>query len=139
MGFLEYIKIADGIKGRFIKKDCFSTTHISVGLYTPLKKETIAVNALLPYVLSSCCAEYADFSALNLRLSELYGAEIGGVADKIGDTQVLRFFSFTVNDDLIPDGTKIVEQACELLFSMLFKPSVKNESFLDVDTFFVVV
>lgn len=133
VSFLEYIKIADGIKGIFIKNDRFSTTHISISLYIPLKKETIAVNALLPYVLSSCCEEYADFSTLNLRLNELYGAEIGGIADKIGDTQVLRFFSFTVNDDLVPDGTEVVKQACELLFSMIFKPSVKDGSFLDID------
>ena len=130
---MEYIKIADGINGLFINNNRFSTTHISVNLYLPLKKESIAVNALLPYVLSSCCAEYPDFSALNLRLNELYGAEVGGIADKIGDVQVLRFLSFTVNNDLVPDKIKVVEQACSLLLSMIFEPSVLNDAFLDAD------
>ena len=107
---MEYIKIADGINGLFINNNRFSTTHISVNLYLPLKKESIAVNALLPYVLSSCCAEYPDFSALNLRLNELYGAEVGGIVDKIGDTQVLKFFSFSVNDELIPDAINLTEE-----------------------------
>ncbi len=130
---MNYQKIADGVTGLFIHNDRFSTTHISLNLYIPLKKENIAVNALLPYVLSSCCAEYPDFSALNLRLNELYGADVGGIADKLGDTQVLRFFSFCVEDEYIPDGMKVAEEAADLLFSMVFEPSVKNDSFLDSD------
>ncbi|MBE6762515.1 MAG: insulinase family protein [Ruminococcaceae bacterium] len=130
---MNYINIADGVKGLFIENHRFSTTHISVNLYVPLKSERVAVNALLPYVLSSCCKDYPDFSALNLKLSELYGAEVGGIADKIGDTQVLKFFSFSVEDELIPDAVKLTEEACSLLFSMIFEPSVKNDSFLEAD------
>lgn len=130
---MNFINVADGVKGLFIENNRFSTTHISVNLYLPLKSETVAVNALLPYVLSSCCKEYPDFSALNLRLSELYGADVGGIADKIGDTQVLKFFSFSVEDELIPDAVNLTEEACSLLFSMIFEPSVENESFLDAD------
>ena len=130
---MKYVNIANGVKGLFIENNRFSTTHISVNLYLPLKNETIAVNALLPYVLSSCCKEYPDFSALNLRLSELYGADVGGIADKIGDTQVLKFFSFSVEDELIPHAINLTEEACSLLFSMIFEPSVENGSFLDAD------
>lgn len=130
---LKCIQIADRISGLWIQNDRFSTTHISVNLYLPLRKETLAVNALLPYVLSSCSADYPDFSALNRRLSELYGADVGGIADKLGDTQVLRFFSFSVNDELIPGDTKVVAEACDLLLSMLFAPSVREERFLDAD------
>ena len=130
---MKYINIADGVKGLFVENKRFSTTHISVNLYLPLKKETIAVNALLPYVLSSCCKEYPDFSALNLRLSELYGADVGGIVDKIGDTQVLKFFSFCIEDEFIPDAIPVAEQACDLLFSMIFEPSVENGSFFDKD------
>ena len=130
---MKYINIANGVEGLFIENSRFSTTHISVNLYLPLKTETIAVNALLPFVLSSCCKKYPDFSALNLRLSELYGADVGGIADKIGDTQVLKFFSFSVNDELVPDALNLTAEACELLFSMIFEPSVENGSFLAAD------
>lgn len=130
---LKCIQIADRISGLWIQNDRFSTTHISINLYLPLKKETLAVNALLPYVLSSCSADYPDFSALNLRLNELYGADVGGIADKLGDAQVLRFFSFSVNDALIPGDTHVVSEACDLLLSMLFSPSVKEERFLEAD------
>lgn len=130
---MNYINIADGVKGLFIENNRFSTTHISVNLYLPLKNETIAVNALLPYVLSSCCKEYPDFSTLNLRLCELYGADVGGVADKLGDMQLLKFFSFCVEDEAVPDAISVTEQACDLLFSMIFEPSIENESFFDAD------
>ncbi len=130
---MELIKIADGVTGLFIENNRFSTTHISINLYLPLVKENIAVNALLPFVLSSCCAKYPDFSTLNLKLSQLYGADVGGIADKSGDTQVLRFFSYFIDDDSLPKGEKIAEEAIELLLSMLFDPSVKDGSFLKED------
>ena len=130
---MNLVPIAEGVNGLFIKNDRFSTTHISVNLYLPLEQRTIAVNALLPFVLSSCSAEYPDFSALNLRLNELYGAEVGGIADKIGDTQVLRFFSYFIDDEYIPNGEKVADEAVELLISMLFKPSVKGVGFLKAD------
>ncbi|MBQ5764606.1 MAG: insulinase family protein [Clostridia bacterium] len=130
---MKLVPIAKGVNGLFIQNNRFSTTHISVNLYLPLKRETVAVNALLPFVLSSCSAEYPDFSALNLRLNELYGADVGGIADKIGDTQVLRFFSYFIDDEYIPNGDKVADEAVELLISMLFKPSVKNGSFLKAD------
>lgn len=130
---MKLLNIADGIEGLFVENQRFSTTHISVNLYLPLKKDTLAANALLPYILSSCCEKYPDFSALNLRLSELYGAEVGGVAEKIGDTQVLRFFCFSINDDLALQDINIVEQACSLLLSMLFEPSLNGKSFFEHD------
>lgn len=130
---MNYVKIADGVSGLFIENNRFSTTHISVNLYLPLKEETIAVNALLPYVLSSCSAEYPEFSDLSLRLSELYGADVGGISDKVGDTQVLRFFSYCVEDEFLPEGVKVAEQAADLLFGMIFEPSVKDESFFEKD------
>lgn len=130
---MELIKIADGVTGLFIENNRFSTTHISINLYLPLKKESIAVNALLPFVLSSCCEKYPDFSTLNLKLSQLYGADVGGIADKSGDTQVLRFFSYFIDDESLPKGEKIAEKAIELLLSMLFDPSVKDGSFIKED------
>lgn len=130
---MELVNIANGVKGLFIKNDRFSTTHISVNLYLPLKTEDVAVNALLPYILSSCCKEYPDFSALNLKLSSLYGADVGGVADKVGDTQVLRFFSFCIDDEFVPEDLAVVSSACDLLFEMIFEPSAENGAFKTED------
>ena len=125
---MKYINIADGVEGLFIENHRFSTTHISVNLYLPLKTETIAVNALLPYLLSSCCKEYPDFSALNLRLSELYGADVGGVAEKIGDS--------TSQNEVIIMAAQIIAIVL-LIFSLIFSltPIVKDILYRDYNKY----
>lgn len=126
---MQLIPIANGLDGLFIQNNRFSTTHISVNLYFPLKEETLAANALLPFVLTSCCAAYPDFSALNLRLCDLYGTELGAGAEKLGDSQLLRLFSFCLKNELTPDNEPLVEQAVELLCQMLFEPALEGAAF----------
>ena len=48
------IKLKDGVEGLFVKNERFNTTSISFNFYLPLKKETVAENALLPFILTSC-------------------------------------------------------------------------------------
>ena len=126
---MQLTPIANGIDGLFIQNTRFSTTHISVNLYLPLQQSTLAANALLPFVLTSCCAAYPDYSALNLRLCELYGAEIGAAAEKVGDRQLLRLFSFSLNNNQTPENCPVVQQAAELLGQMLFEPALNGNAF----------
>lgn len=130
---MNYVPIAKGVEGLFIKNERFSTTRISINMYLPLKSEKVAVNALLPYILSSCSKDFPDFTALNLELANLYGADVGGVPDKVGDTQVLRFFSFSINDDLVPEDFSVVSEALELLLKMIFEPNVDRNGFKTCD------
>lgn len=130
---LQLLPIADSIDGLFIQNSRFSTTHISVNLYLPLQQSTLAANALLPFVLTSCCAAYPDFGALNLRLCELYGAEIGAAAEKVGDRQLLRLFSFSLDNSQTPDQSRVIEQAAGLLQQMLFEPALNGNAFCEAD------
>ena len=57
--------LGDGVQGLFIENPRFKTTLLSFHFYLPLRAETVAENALLPYVLTSCSAQYPDFSKLN--------------------------------------------------------------------------
>ena len=75
------VKLGEGVVGRFIKNDRFNTTLISFNFYMPLKEETVATNALLPFVLTTCSEKYPDFSKLNYKLTRLYGAELIQPAD----------------------------------------------------------
>ena len=47
------VKLKEGIEGLFIKNQRFNTTSISFNFYLPLKKENVAENALLPFILTS--------------------------------------------------------------------------------------
>ena len=57
-----------------IHDDRFKTGRISAVLLLPLQKETAAANMILPFLLRRSCAAYPDFTMLNRRLADLYGA-----------------------------------------------------------------
>lgn len=128
-------KISNGADGIFVENTRFNTTVISMNFYLPLSADTIAQNALLPYVLTSCSEEYPDFSSLNLKLNMLYGADLSVSVDKVRDVQHIKIAISVINDEYaIANGESVVNDAMELLLSLIFNPLVKNGSFSDKDT-----
>ena len=71
-------ELSSGVEGLFIKNERFNTTSVSFNFYLPLKAETAAVYALLPFMLTTCGEKFPDFSVLNYRLARLYAGQ--GVA-----------------------------------------------------------
>ena len=47
------VSLTNGVEGLFIKNDRFNTTSISYNFYLPLSEETVAKNALLPFILTA--------------------------------------------------------------------------------------
>ena len=127
------IKLGEGIEGLFIKTDRFNTTLISFNFYLPLKKEAIANNALLPFILTSCSKKYPDFSQLNYKLSRLYGARLDASAEKYGDYQLLKMTVSVINDKFSLDGESLVNRACNMLLGLIFEPNTENCEFLEKD------
>ena len=95
---LEILKLSRGVEGFFIKNSRFNTTLISYNFYLPLQKDTVASNALLPFILTSCSKKYPDFSRLNYKLAKLYGARLNATAEKYGDYQLLKMTISVIND-----------------------------------------
>ncbi len=127
------IQLADGVEGLFIENSRFNTTLISFNFYLPLKKETYAANALLPYVLSSCSADYPDFRRLNLKLGNLYGATVTTGNAKLMDYQWTNIAISVINDSYALSGESVVCEAAKLLASLVFNPSLEGESFRECD------
>ena len=107
----EITNLGEGIVGQFIKNDRFNTTLISFNFYLPLKKETVAENALLPFVLTTCSEKYPDFSKLNYKLARLYGAELISSCEKVGDYQLLKMAISVINDKYTIDKEDLTAQA----------------------------
>ncbi len=126
-------KLAKGAEGLFIKNERFNTNIISFNFYLPLKEETAALNALLPFILTSCGSQYPSFSKLNYKLNKLYGAELSASAEKVGDYQLLKMSVSVIEDRFTLDGEELSKQAIELLTSLIFEPSVEDNAFLSVD------
>ena len=125
--------LADGVEGLFVKNSRFNTTLISYNFYLPLKKETAASYALLPFILTSCGKDYPDFSKLNLKLAQLYGARLNASAEKYGDYQLLKMTISVINDRFSLDGESLVKNASLLLLNLIFSPNTENGAFLTED------
>ena len=127
------LKLADGVDGLFIKNERFNTTLVSCNFYLPLKKDTAATYALLPFILTSCSKKYPDFSKLNYKLNRMYGARLDASAEKYGDYQLLKMTVSVINDRYTLDGESLVKQATELLLGLVFEPNTENGEFFEND------
>lgn len=127
------VTLSNGVEGLFIKNERFKTTLVSFNFFVPLKKETAALYALLPFILTSCSKKYPEFSKLNYKLSKLYGARLDASAEKYGDYQLLKMTVSVINDRYALDDDSLVKRASDLLLNLVFEPSVENGAFLEND------
>ncbi len=127
------VNLGNGVDGLFIKNDRFNSTLLSFHFFLPLNAESIERNALLPFLLSSCTKEYKDFTALNIRLLELYGGILSSNVNKNGDNLHISINLNLVNNDLTFENEDIISKGADLLFSMLFAPFLNGDSFSQKD------
>ena len=120
--------LAEQVRLISVETDSFKTSRITVSMAVPMG-ENAAANALLIYLLKRSCKAYPDFSLLNGKLDELYGASLSASVAKIGDSQVLSLSLTCLDDRFALTEESIAEQCAELLASMIFSPNCKNGSF----------
>ena len=127
------ISLANGVEGLFIQNKSFHTTLVSFHFYLPLSRKTVAENALLPFLLTTCGKQYPDFSALNFKLSHLYGASLDASAEKLGDLQLLKMRVSVINDRFALGKESILQEAVEMLLNLIFEPKAENGCFAGED------
>lgn len=120
--------IAEQVRLVCVETDSFKTGRISVSMALPMD-EKMAANSLLIYLLKRSCKEYPDFSLLNGKLDELYGASLSAGVTKTGESQVLSLSLTCLDDRFALTDESIVQQCAELLANMIFSPNCKNGSF----------
>ena len=125
--------LSDGAEGLFIKNERFNTTSVSFNFYLPMSADTAAKYALLPFMLTTCGAEYPDFSVLNYKLSRLYGARLDASAEKLGDYQLLRMRISVINDKYTFENESLLSRATDMLLSLIFNPKAENGAFCEED------
>lgn len=126
-------EIADAVRSVSVRTDRFKTSKISICFAMPLKKETAAENALLPFILHHSCKHFPTMRELNRRLAMLYGASVGAGVIKSGEAQIMRLSISAVDDRFAADGEKLSSQCAELLFDMIFEPNFENGVFSKKD------
>lgn len=120
--------LADGVRLVSEQTERFKTGRITVTAALPMD-ERMAANSLLIYLLKRSCREYPDFSLLNGKLDELYGASLSAGVVKIGEAQGLTLSMCFLEDRFALTDESVAEQSAELLAKMLFEPCCENGSF----------
>ena len=62
------LELKPGIKAHLIKTDIFKTNLITIIITTPLKKENVTKNALIPFLLKRGSKNFPTHEKISLRL-----------------------------------------------------------------------
>ena len=125
------LEIKKGIKLHLIKNDIFKTNLILVMLTVPIKRETVTLNALVPFLLKRGTMNLQEQGEISKALEEMYGASYDCGIDKIGDNQALKFYIETINDNYALKTENLMKQAIDLLLEIVFNPLLENGKFKD--------
>lgn len=126
-------EICEGIHFSTAVDERFKTTSVSVNLMTPLNADTASANAIIPFILAKSSSEYPTLTAINMKLSSLYGAWISGSVGKFGDTQVMSLRSSAIADKYTLEGEKISAELIDMLIGCLTSPYIVDGKFYEKD------
>lgn len=124
----ETFEIKNGIKLHFVKTELFKTNLAAVMITTPLSKENVTENALIPFVLKRGSKNFRTQEEINSKLEEMYGTIYDCGIDKNGDNQIMKFYLENVNDRFLDKG--ILKESLNLFFDIIFNPLFENNMFL---------
>lgn len=131
------IDIKEGIKLHLIKTDLFKTNLSCVLITVPLKRETVTLNSLIPFLLKRGTANLKTQYEISEKLENLYGSIYDCGIDKSGDNQVIKFYMEGINDKFISTGENLLKEDLDLLFELVFNPILENgmfkSEFLDIE------
>ena len=123
---LSRTELMPGVWLSYLHSEKFKTACLSLSLLTQLKRETAAMNALLPYVLRRGTMRCPDMESLAARLDELYGTAIEPVVRRIGEIQCIGFYASIPEGDFLPGGQDVLSEAAGLMGELLLSPSTRG-------------
>lgn len=118
-----------GARALTLPADRFKTARLTAALLLPLSEKDASARALLPFLLRRGCAAYPDFTSLNRRLNELYGARVSAEVARIGETQALVLTAVSLDDRYALEKEAVTAECAALLRSMLFEPALESGLF----------
>lgn len=125
----ERTEIANGVGFVHVAVDKFKSNRIDVRFVVPLRRESAALNALVPEVLSCATKNHPSLRDMSVAAEEMYGADIIADSGKFGDAQVVIVGASFLSDKYSFDGTDILGRVLGLLKEMIFEPKAENGAF----------
>ena len=123
IGTLNRKEIGKGAFMNWVTEPKFKHNRMTLCLVTPLEKEKATVNALVPFVLRKGCKSCPDFTALNKKLAEMYGAILEADVGKHGNKQIIEITLLTADDKYAIGGESMTETAAKLLWDIVVEPN----------------
>ena len=122
-------EIKKGVNLHTINTNKFKTNLLAIFITTPLNRENVTKNAMIPMVLRSGSKNLKSQEEISIELEEMYGASFDCGIDKTGDNHVLRFYLESINDKFLPNGEKLLEKSINDIIEIVFNPLVENDKF----------
>ena len=119
-------EIMPGVWLNCIRSDKFKSALLSINLLAQLDKDTAAMNALIPAVLSRGTALYPDLEKLSNRMDELYGVDVVPVVRLVGEIQCFGFVTSFPEAEYLPVGPSYTTDVIELTAEMLLNPLTRG-------------
>lgn len=119
-------ELMPGVFLSHLRSDKFKTACMSVTLLTQLRRETAAMNAVIPFVLRRGTTRYGDMEQLSRRMDELYGAAVEPVVRRIGEIQCIGFYGSFPEPDYLPGGEALLGDTCALMAQLLLDPVTRG-------------
>ena len=127
----ERVLLGDGVHFSRITDPKFKHNRLTVNFILPLDKATASDNAVVPYVLRMGCKALPDFSSLNARLQELYGATLEAGVSKFGGYQVMEVSIRFLDNRYALEGEDITGECAALLAGIVLEPKLDEAGLLD--------
>ena len=126
---IQTFQLYPGITLRCFPDQRFKQGCLSLQLVTPMDRETVAMNALIPAVLLRGSVSTPDLRAITLKLDDLYGASVGTIARRVGDYQCIGLSCNFISDDFALNGDRVLEPMLNYVRELLLEPLTENGVF----------
>ena len=123
------VEIKKGVKLHSIQTNKFKTNLISIFITTPLNRENVTKNALIPAILRRGTQNMPSQEQISKSLEEMYGAEFDCGIEKTGDNQVVKFYLESLNDNFLPEKENLLRKSINALLEIVLNPLIENEQF----------
>ncbi|WP_312640613.1 EF-P 5-aminopentanol modification-associated protein YfmF [Hydrogenoanaerobacterium sp.] len=115
-------QLCEGVFWSTVTDAKFKSNRISCNLVLPLDENTVSDTAVVPFILRKRFQQCPDFTRLNERLCELYGAALDADVRKYGAYQILNVSIQSLDDRYTIDNDPITQECAKLVSSLLLEP-----------------
>ena len=126
---MQQIHLSGGIQFYSCRDTRFKQGALSIQFVRPMKKDEVALNALLPAVLLRGTKRNPDLRSITLRLDDLYGASVSSLVRRVGDYQTTGLYCSFMEDKFALDGDEILAPMLDFVGELLLDPVAENGVF----------